>query len=567
MRAVIYARYSSDLQREASIEDQIEVCRNYAAGQGWTVVRDYSDPAASGSTRFRPGYQALLLAARQREFDIVLAEALDRLSRDQEDVAALFKALAFCRVAIVTLAEGAISELHVGLKGTMNALFLKDLAAKTHRGMRGRIKEKRAAGGLSYGYAVKREIDAKGEPVRGGRIVVSEEAAIVKRIFSEFASGISPRAIAKRLNGERIAGPGGRPWQDTTIRGHAERGTGILRNELYAGRLVWNRQRFVKDPATGKRQARRNPRTEWIAEEVPELRIVEESLWERVSSRLNAIAQSQATAAVRESRFWEKRRPRHILTGLVVCGRCGHPLAAVGQDYLRCAQADRKGLCDNRRGMRRKILEDLVLEALQKNLMHPDLVAEFIRAYQEEANAERASEERERATAVRRLEQVRRQLDGLITAICEGLRGSGLQDRLSALEAEQARLEDTLRRPAPSPVRLHPHLAEAYRHRVADLARHLYSEDGRTEALEIVRSLIERVAVKPAEGGAIEIEIVGELARMVEIALAPVGGGPNAKTTLRDPERRSVKVVAGARNHREMSELDLRLSLPAARSR
>src|SRR6516162_4735476 len=239
MRAVIYARYSSDLQREASIEDQIEVCRSHAEAQGWTVVRNYSDRAASGSTRFRAGYQALLMAARQGEFDVVLAEALDRLSRDQEDVAALFKALAFCRVAIVTLAEGAISELHVGLKGTMNALFLKDLAAKTHRGMRGRIKEKRAAGGLSYGYAVKREIDAKGEPVRGGRIVVSEEAAIVKRIFSEFANGASPRAIAKRLNGERIAGPGGRPWQDTTIRGHAERGTGVLRNELYAGRLVW----------------------------------------------------------------------------------------------------------------------------------------------------------------------------------------------------------------------------------------------------------------------------------------------------------------------------------------
>jgi site-specific DNA recombinase len=423
--AVIYARCSSDLQREASIEDQIEICRRYAEAQGWAILRDYSDRAASGSTRFRPGYQALLAAARQGEFDIVLAEALDRLSRDQEDVAALFKALAFCRVAIVTLAEGVISELHVGLKGTMNALFLKDLAAKTHRGMRGRIKEKRAAGGLSYGYAVKREVDAKGEPIRGGRLVNPKEATVVRRIYSEFAARVSPRAIAKRLNREKITGPGGRPWQDTTIRGHAERGTGILRNELYAGRLVWNRQRFVKDPATGKRQARRNPRAEWIVEEVPELRIVDEALWERVNSRLNAIAQSPISAAIRQSRFWEKRRPRHILTGLVVCGKCGHALTAVGQDYLRCAQADRNGLCDNRRGVRRRILEDLVLEALQKNLMHPDLVAEFIRAYQEEANAERANEEQERLVAARRLEQVKRQLDGLITAISEGLRETG----------------------------------------------------------------------------------------------------------------------------------------------
>jgi site-specific DNA recombinase len=546
MRAVIYARYSSDLQREASIEDQIEVCRAHAEAQGWTVVRDYSDRAASGSTRFRPGYQALLWAARQGEFDVVLAEALDRLSRDQEDVAALFKALAFYRVAIVTLAEGAISELHVGLKGTMNAIFLKDLAAKTHRGMRGRIKEKRAAGGLSYGYAVKREVDAKGEPVRGGRIINPEEAVVVRRIFSEFANGVSPRAIAKRLNGEGIVGPGGRPWQDTTVRGHAERGTGILRNELYAGRLVWNRQRFVKDPATGKRQARRNPRADWVVEDVRELRIVDEALWERVSSRLSEIAESPTSVAIRGSRFWEKRRARHILTGLVVCGRCGHPLAAVGQDYLRCAQADRNGLCDNRRGIRRKILEDIVLEALQKNLMHPDLVAEFIRAYQAEVNAERASEEQERLADARRLEQVNRQLDGLITAISEGLRGTGLQDRLSALESEKARLEDNLRKPPPSPIRLHPQLADAYRHRVANLARHLNSQDDRTEALDIVRSLIERVAVKPAEGSAIEIEIVGELASMVEVALAPEAAGARTETALRDRERRSVKVVAGA---------------------
>jgi site-specific DNA recombinase len=407
-------------------------------------------------------------------------------------------------------------------------------------------KEKRAAGGLSYGYAVKRETDAKGEQVRGGRTINPDEAAIVRRIFAEFAAGASPRAIAKRLNGEKIPGPGGRPWQDTTIRGHAERLTGILRNELYAGRLVWNRQRFVKDPSSGKRQARRNPRTEWIVEEVPELRIVDEALWEKVKSRLTAIAETPTAVAIRESRFWEKRRARHILTGLAVCGRCGHPLAAVGQDYLRCARADRNGLCDNRRGVRRKILEDLVLEALQKNLMHPDLVTEFIRAYQAELNTERANEEQERLTAGRRLEQVKRQLDGLITAISEGLRGSGLQDRLSALESERVRLEETLRTPPPSPVRLHPCLAESYRRRVADLAKHLKSEDGRSEALEIVRSLIERVAVRRAEGGGLEIEIVGELASMVEIALTPEPGGAQTKTALRDAERRSVKVVAGA---------------------
>jgi site-specific DNA recombinase len=81
----------------------------------------------------------------------------------------LFKHLRFAGVQIVTLAEGEISELHVGLKGTMNALFLKDLAAKTHRGLRGRVEKGKAGGGLCYGYKVVKRTDSEGEPVRGER--------------------------------------------------------------------------------------------------------------------------------------------------------------------------------------------------------------------------------------------------------------------------------------------------------------------------------------------------------------------------------------------------------------
>jgi len=113
-RVVIYARYSSDNQRDASIEDQIAVCRRYADRQGWTVVDWYADRAISGASLLRP--------AGKGGFDMVFAEALDRLSRDQEDVAGIFKRLSFAGVKIVTLSEGEISPLHVGLKGTMNAL-------------------------------------------------------------------------------------------------------------------------------------------------------------------------------------------------------------------------------------------------------------------------------------------------------------------------------------------------------------------------------------------------------------------------------------------------------------
>ena len=141
MRVALYARYSSDNQRDASIEDQFRICKERAARENWTIVASYKDAGISGASMIlRPGIQALLEDAQSRAFDMVLAEALDRISRDQADVATLFKQLRFAGVPIVTLAEGEITELHVGLKGTMNALFLKDLAAKTHRGLRGRVE-------------------------------------------------------------------------------------------------------------------------------------------------------------------------------------------------------------------------------------------------------------------------------------------------------------------------------------------------------------------------------------------------------------------------------------------
>jgi site-specific DNA recombinase len=303
LRAVIYARYSSESQKEASIEDQIRICKEMIERQGWGLVEVFSDQAISGSTFFRPGYQKLLEGSREGEFDVVVAEALDRLSRDQEHVAALYKQMKFGGVELFTVAEGPINELHVGLKGTMNALFLKDLALKTHRGLRGRVEQGRSAGGISYGYKTVRRVDARGDIVRGERVIDPAEAEIVRRIFGLFADGLSPIAIAKALNEQGIAGPAGREWRDTTIRGHAVRGTGILRNELYIGRLVWNRMHFIKDPATGRRVSRMNPKDTWVSEDVPELRVVDDETWEAVQARLAEIRTTSGADDAERAKF------------------------------------------------------------------------------------------------------------------------------------------------------------------------------------------------------------------------------------------------------------------------
>jgi DNA invertase Pin-like site-specific DNA recombinase len=278
-RAMIYARFSSDNQRDASIEDQLRVCRARAEREGWRVVAIYTDHAMSGATTMRAGYQALLSAVREGDADIVVAESLDRFSRDLEHIAAFFKQSAFNNVRIHTLAEGDVSELHVGLKGVMGALYLKDPADKTRRGLEGRIHAGRCTGSPAYGYTVVRKMGDDGELDRGLRAIDPETAAVVRRIFAEYAAGVSPCKIARALNIDGIPGPGGGIWYETSIRGREKRRDGILRNSLYAGQIVWRRRVSLKDPVTGARKRRDASPESYVTSAVPDLRIIDGDLW------------------------------------------------------------------------------------------------------------------------------------------------------------------------------------------------------------------------------------------------------------------------------------------------
>jgi DNA invertase Pin-like site-specific DNA recombinase len=130
----------SDKQREASIEDQVRLCEERAAREGWRVVKRYTDHAISGASLMRRGIQTLMQDAQSGKFDVVLTESLDRISRDPEDIAGVYKRLRFADVKIHTLSEGEIAELHIKFTGTMSALYLKSLGEKTWRGQSGRVR-------------------------------------------------------------------------------------------------------------------------------------------------------------------------------------------------------------------------------------------------------------------------------------------------------------------------------------------------------------------------------------------------------------------------------------------
>jgi site-specific DNA recombinase len=434
MRVAIYARYSSENQREASLEDQLRVCKERAAQEGWELVQVFQDRAISGATALRPGYQALLAAGRDGGFEIVLAEALDRLSRDQEDIAALFKRLRFAGIRIITLAEGEISELHVGLKGTMNALFLKDLAQKTHRGLRGRVEVGRSGGGNAYGYRVVRRLDAEGEPITGERVLDPNQAAVVERIFRDYAAGLSPKRIALVLNGEGIAGPRGGAWSPSTINGNRARGTGILNNELYVGRLVWNRLAYIKDPETGRRRSRKRLEAEQVVREVPDLRIIDGPLWDAVKARQALLDRDDRDAATQHpdapAPFWSQQRPRYLFSGLMRCGVCGGGFSKISAHHFGCSTARNKGptACGNRLAIRRDALETAVLDGLRYRLMEPELFKVFVAEFTAEWNRVQAESGAEQAAQQAELARVRAQIDRLVDALADGTSASAVKD-------------------------------------------------------------------------------------------------------------------------------------------
>ena len=548
IRAALYARYSSDLQSAASIEDQFRVCRDHAERAGWTVVDTYRDAAISGDSMIlRPGIQALLADARSGAFDVVVAEALDRMSRDQADVSALFKHLQFARVMIVTLAEGEVNELHVGLKGTMNALFLKDLAAKTHRGLRGRVEKGRSGGGLCYGYDVVTTFDAAGEPVRGERTINEAEANVVRRVFRDFASGVSPRTIAHRLNAEGIACPSGKLWTDSTIRGQVKRGTGLINNELYIGRLVWNRLRYVKNPETGKRVSRINPREEWIVTEVPELRIVDDALWQAVKQRQEELTAKyatviEATRTARANRLNGTHRPRHLLSGLLECGACGGPYAMRGQDRYGCSNHVMNGSCSNSRGIRRAELEERVLTGLKDRLMAPDVAAKAVRAWAEETN--RLNRERYASSEADRneLAGIEKKMATMITVIEDGGYVKGMIDRLREMEARQEELKERLESAPLKIPEIHPSVAGIYRRKVTRLAEALRTPEERDVAAAAIRGLIESIVLTPgAKRGDLQITLRGDLGAILEWT----GNGAKKEKTDAPVSGMSVSVVAG----------------------
>jgi site-specific DNA recombinase len=516
MRAGVYTRVSKEEPDSRSCADQERELRGLAAQLGAHAVRVFEDKVSGRTIAERPGMQALLAACAAGEIDVVLAEHSDRLSRGFE-TGTIFEDLRGWGVGIITLNQGPVSALHVGVGALVSVLQLEEGARKTRRGLKGVVLAGRSAGGCPYGYRVRTDVrDGRGDRVAGLREIDPDQAAVVVRIFEGFAAGKSAYGLACELNAEGVASPRGGVWRGAAIYGSPDKGRGILWNDLYRGLRVWGRTARLKVRSTGKR--RETAGGELVSVPAPELRIVGDDLW------------AQAHAAVRANMIGDdgsgrgKRRPRRLLQGLIRCGLCGHVMCLQGsRDYLRCQGRSQGGpaVCEAPRRPRYAHVEARVLESVRANLMHPDVVAEAVAEFQRTAAAGRRDAAQARGGLERQLREAEGRAARLIDQVEQGMPWAAVAERHAAHQATADALRARLAQMAEPEkvVELHANAAALYAREIAEVTAGLTAADPAfRKAAEAVRALVSRVEVLPLpERGRYELAIDADL----EPLLAP----------------------------------------------
>jgi site-specific DNA recombinase len=532
MRTLIYARFSTDLQNAASVEDQVRTCQERADREGWTVVGVYHDHAISGAAGFgehqRPGLNALLSHVAQGGVDQVLAESTSRIARHQGDGYYIREQLNHHRVRLFTLADGEIDEIKGWVKGFLDSQQRKDAAFAIKRGQHGAVSNGRAPAGLAYGYRKANRLDGNGELVRGLREIDVEQAEVVVRIFTLYAAGQSPRAICQRLNAAGIPSPAGSTWLASTINGDRARQNGMINNQLYAGLLVHNRTSKVVDPTTRKTRIRPNPESEWIREPVPHLRIVSDDLWQAVQARRKGIEGTP---------YRIQRRPKRLLSGIGFCGVCGGAWTVIGSGRTGCGKHREGSGCTNNRTIGIEQLERRVLDGLQRRMLDPELVSIFVKEFHLDS-ARRAKESaRSRARIEKAHGEATAKVNRLVEAIANGAdEFVEIKAILGTARADRDRLAAELLDLAALPVvALHPGIADEYRRQVDQLGDALNSsEDIRADAIPVVRRLIDRVDIVPGPlPRGVEIEVSGRLASIIALAT----GAPPPEECMFEVER------------------------------
>lgn len=541
MTAASYSRYSTNQQREASIEDQERNADHVARSNNEVITKRYRDKEMSGDSLDRPDYQRMLADANAGLFKTLYLDDLYRLSRDDVEIKQSLRRLIFIGVRVVTF-DGFDSdregwEMDAGMRGFIGNIFLVDQRKKTHRGLTGQALKGNNAGGKSYGYnhipiEHPTKTDHHGRPVIEAvrREINEEQAEVIRWIFERYASGHSTKKIAAQLNERNIPSPRGGTWSFSAIYGHNKKGTGILNNPLYIGQYIWNRSVWVKDPDTRRRVRRERPQNEWITTDMPELRIVSQELWERVKAR-------QIEVGRKNKQGKSGRGTKYLFSGLLVCGVCGSRYTLVNKTKYGCAGHTNRGSfhCDNKLKVSRQIVENRLLESLRKEMLQPEAIDLF---RHEVARMLTASEQPgNRAQMRKELAKVEGKIRNIMAAIEDGVWTATTKTTLEQAEGDRDNLKAALDVPKTriKITKVIPGLVGKYKALVANLSKSI-PPDEIPEAREQIKAILgEEIRLIPKETH-LEAEISGGYAGILELtgAVSMVAGA--GFTTYRRPE-------------------------------
>lgn len=387
IKCAIYARYSTNNQREESIEDQIRKCREFAISKGWEISEDqiYFDKALSGtSTAPREAFTEMMKIAISgaSPFQKILVDDTSRVARNTREALNVFYLVTFYGIHVCYVSQGIdtsdeTAEEMITIHGLVDAMYIKNLARETHRGIEGQVLKGYSGGGRRYGYrsepVLNGKVDIYGMPEADGYKlkINAEEAETVVRIFKLFGEeGYSAKKIVNILNREiKLSGnpkpPIGQYWSVSSLLGSARTGRGILNNEIYIGRYFWNRLKSLRNPESGKKKYVFKDKNKWILVLKPELQIVDDELWGKVQARRKHIQEKT------KGRFTKGKilYSTNLLSGLLKCNECGGNMVIVsGGKFARygCSNNWNKGqsVCSSDIKIKKKELEETVIREL-----------------------------------------------------------------------------------------------------------------------------------------------------------------------------------------------------------
>ena len=540
-RVALYARYSSEGQREASVEDQFRNCQTRAEKEGWQIGARYQDKGISGTqdARGREGYAAMLTAARAKEFAVLLVDDLSRLSRDEAELILTRRKLLFWEVRLIGVSDGYDSDakghkIQATMRGLMNDIFLDDLKAKTHRGMAGQALKGYSTGSRVYGYRRvpiedPTKTDEWGRPVIVAvtRAIDEDKAQWVRQMFQWYAEGRSLRWIAGELNRLHVPTPGAQDrrkhpsqiaglWFARRLAGGGGTFTGILENPTYIGRVVWNRREWLTDPETKRKHARLRPDTEWITTEGKVKPIVSLPIWQAVQARLQS-ARRYTEAPTRG------RGPKFLLSGLLRCGACQRRFV-VRDAYRYGCPAWRVNGCSNGVAVARTLVEEKILAGIRRDLFTVEGIECFIQETTRLLRERQRAQRPDPTAGQKHLAKVESEIANIMTAIKQGILTASTKQALEHAEAERARL---LAAPVPHAKALDtltaflPNAKARYRALVDGLAslphRHV------DQAREQIKALVGEITLWPTPAGHLEAELTGNYAGFLKLAVGQRG--------------------------------------------